>query len=199
VWPRPGWRARTGSSCLCSNNQRACWQIWLATKSYTSSSQPRLTACHQLIHAVAPDPPRSAPTLCGRSCRSCSWRWRALWRRRRRQGGAVLRGRCMGLPPQSCFRTGLVATLQFHHPTRIYTQPHLAPQPNPTQPPPYPQASRSAAAGRMSQVWAVRASVDPFLDVARSTFNRLTGLARAQRRGRLVDERRRVRRPAGFS
>ncbi|KAI8469891.1 MAG: muts domain V-domain-containing protein [Monoraphidium minutum] len=36
------------------------------------------------------------------------------------------------------------------------------------------QACKGAFAGRMQQVWAVRSGVDPFLDMARATFNKLT-------------------------
>ncbi|KIZ06394.1 DNA mismatch repair protein MSH4 [Monoraphidium neglectum] len=41
------------------------------------------------------------------------------------------------------------------------------------------QASKGAFAGRMHQVWAVRSNVDPFLDMARTTFNRLTEAIRS--------------------
>jgi hypothetical protein len=37
------------------------------------------------------------------------------------------------------------------------------------------QTSKSPSVGRMQQVWAVKLQVDPFLDLARNTFNRLTG------------------------
>ena len=37
------------------------------------------------------------------------------------------------------------------------------------------QTGKGAVAGRMHQVWAVRSNVDPFLDLARANFNKLTG------------------------
>jgi hypothetical protein len=114
------------------------------------------------------------------------WRWRALSRRRRRRARAVVVG-VFRFSAVAC--TGLAATseqLTFHPPDHPKTESELDSAPSPNQSP-NPQASRSAATGRMHQVWAVRASVDPFLDVARSTFNRLTGRrAQAPRSGGAV-------------
>lgn len=141
--------------------------------------------------------PRCAPTWCGRSWSRCWQTWRRRWRRRRRFLGGLAWGGGACMPALVCLGIGGPHAFRCHARLRFLVPSTLLGLSARTDCPPdgsacgdevyspshcsrrTPQVSAGAFAGRMNQVWAVRSTVDPFLDIARSSFNRLTGAATA--------------------
>lgn len=146
---------------------------------------------------------RCVATSYGRSCRSCWRRWAACWRRKHRcaawaqwfgwgavTAAAFYRQTSAGGGKAGCIHirgvracVAATARLWCHALVPCRVSPpsqafHARRAPG--------QASKPASAGRAHQVWAVRSNVDPFLDLARATFNRLTGAHGGGRQGPLA-------------